>query len=262
MKTSHQYLLSLKDAIRPYMDKVANHPLYGQIRGHEDLNCFLEHHIFAVWDFMSLLKGLQRGLTCVQVPWLPVGNPITRRLINQIVVEEESDLDEDGESASHFEMYLEAMRQCGASLGPVERFIGRLTKGVSVEEAICDPYIPPASREFVEHTWSVVASGELHRIAACFTFGREEVIPEMFMAIVEDLENKFPGRYGKLRYYLERHIELDGDSHSHLACQMLEELCGLDEQKWADCEATAIKSLEARAKLWDGVLYKTAQVAS
>ena len=82
----------------------------------------MEYHVYAVWDFMSLLKALQIELTCTTLPWKPVGDTKIRRLINSIVLEEESDVDADGNPSSHYEMYLDAMIECGADTKKIESF--------------------------------------------------------------------------------------------------------------------------------------------
>lgn len=256
------HIQKLKNEIKSAHDQLASHQLYFQLRTGEELRCFMEHHIFAVWDFMSLLKALQRGLTCVEVPWVPNGSPVTRRLINEIVIGEESDEDSDGNVVSHFEMYRDAMVQCGANLGPADEFMRQLNLGADVRTALRKANAPLAARQFVETTFSFIETGSLHRIAAAFTFGREELIPDMFIAIVGDLERRFPGRYTTFKYYLDRHIELDGDEHGDLACRMIEELCGDDEKKWQEVAETAIQALEARMRLWDGVLLQTSRKAS
>ena len=247
-------IASIKEALVPFRNTLANHPVYTHMTRPQDVVIFMQNHIFAVWDFMSLLKSLQRGLTGVEIPWQPVGNPIIRRLINQIVVEEESDETQDGGCLSHFELYREAMSQCGAGLEAIDQFLERLRGGMPVPLALQGSLVPAAAREFVGETWRVIESGAIHRIAASFTFGREEVIPAMFVSVVRDLDQKFSGQFGTFRYYLERHIELDGDTHSVLACQMMEEMCGDDEAKWAECEETSKAALVARCSLWNGIL--------
>src|SRR5882762_1910651 len=104
----------LQHAIEPLRQQIINHKVYDLINNIDDLGIFMDHHIYAVWDFMSLLKALQQNLTCTGVPWFPVGSANTRYLLNEIVTGEESDIDGNGERKSHYEMYLEAMQQCGA----------------------------------------------------------------------------------------------------------------------------------------------------
>ena len=49
-------------------DRLSTHPIYSSISKPQHLRLFMESHVFAVWDFMSLLKALQRSLTCVDLP--------------------------------------------------------------------------------------------------------------------------------------------------------------------------------------------------
>src|SRR5579863_10285305 len=93
--------------------EVVGHKLYARLTDADAIRTFLEHHVFAVWDFMSLLKSLQRNLTCVDLPWVPTGPTGSRRLINDIVLVEESDELRDG-FISHFELYVEGMIDAGA----------------------------------------------------------------------------------------------------------------------------------------------------
>jgi len=238
-----------------------NNGLYYRLQTLPDLQRFMEHHVFAVWDFMSLLKSLQRGLTCVEVPWVPSKNPATRRLINEIVLEEESDVDQHGQPASHFEMYLRAMDECGADTGPIRRLLAALAAGHSVSEALDAAQAPDSVRQFVETTFSIINTGHNYLVAAAFTFGREDVIPAMFRQLVGELRDKFPGQLDTFTYYLDRHIELDEEVHAPLAQQMVRELCGDDPQCWQDCQQVAIRCMEARMILWDGIKPNNAQPA-
>jgi hypothetical protein len=203
---------------------------------------------------MSLLKALQQELTCTKYPWFPVGSANTRFLINEIVVGEESDVDAAGNRMSHFELYLMAMEQCGAETGSIKRFIEALRAGSSLEDAFDAGDTPNAAREFVRFTFDVIHTHQPHIHAAVFTFGREDLIPNMFLAMVEKLDTTHPETISLFKYYLERHIEVDGDHHSLLALAMTEDLCGEDAVKWQEAQDYAIRSLQQRKALWDGLL--------
>jgi hypothetical protein len=205
----------------------------------------MEIHVYAVWDFMSLLKGLQIELTCTTLPWKPIGNTKIRRLINSIVLEEESDVDSAGNPSSHYEMYLDAMKECGANTNEIDKFVNSVSD-------LNLPKVNTAIDSFLATTFDILNSGEAHKIAAAFTFGREDLIPDMFTAIVNDLSKE--NKLDKFVYYLERHIELDGGEHGPLALELISNLCGEDEQKWKEVEETAIACLVARKELWDLVL--------
>jgi Protein of unknown function (DUF3050) len=83
-----------------------------------------------------LLKALQRRLCCVEVPWLPAVDPLGSRLINEVVLAEESDDDGRGGFASHFELYQQAMRRCGASTAGMDNFLGELRRGKPISAAL------------------------------------------------------------------------------------------------------------------------------
>ncbi|MEY5046827.1 MAG: hypothetical protein RLZZ175_186 [Bacteroidota bacterium] len=250
----NKYIEEIKVEIEPLRQSIVNHPVYAEIKTIEDLNIFMEYHIFAVWDFMSLLKSLQNSLTCTSVPWFPVGSADTRYLINEIVVGEESDVDQNGKRTSHFELYLDAMNQSGANTSQINTFIDLLKNKQSVNEALVATQTPSSVQSFVNNTFDIINSKKDYLQAAIFTFGREDLIPNMFIAIVNDLCARFPNNISIFKYYLERHIEVDGDHHSHLALQMIANLCGDDANKWLEAKNSSIISLKNRIILWDGAL--------
>jgi hypothetical protein len=244
---------TLNQKIEPLREQIIQHALYQEINNLSDLQIFMKYHVFAVWDFMSLLKSLQINLTCVETPWLPVGNADTRFLINEIVVGEESDVDQNGIRTSHFELYLSAMKQAGANTQQINDFIDNLKIYKSLTLAFEHANVPDAIRSFVEHTFSIVNSNESYLQAAVFTFGREDLIPAMFLSMVNNFSVEESQKAEIFKYYLERHIEVDGDHHSHLALQMTSNLCGTDEQIWKEAEQATIEALQKRIDLWDAV---------
>jgi len=249
-------LENIQTSIESLRAEIINHKVYDVISDLEDLRIFMEYHVYAVWDFMSLLKSLQINLTCTQVPWFPVGTGSTRALINEIVAGEESDVDANGDKKSHFEMYLDAMQQCGANTTQIGKFVDTLKATGDFEKAYADSDTPAEARSFVDYTFKIINSGEAHLQASTFTFGREDLIPNMFLTIVNDLNKKFPDQISLFKYYLDRHIEVDGDHHSHLALAMTSELCGDSESKWKAAKAATIESLQKRIELWDGAYHK------
>jgi Protein of unknown function (DUF3050) len=239
----------------PAPDLVARllaHPLYGEVRDEPALRLFLRSHVFCVWDFQCLLKALQRAVTCVQVPWLPTSDPEARRLINEIVLDEESDIAPGGGHLSHFELYREAMRAAGADGAPIDALLADVARGTDVERALQSPALPPAAARFTLTTLRL-AAGPTHRAAAAFAWGREEIIPDMFRRLVGALAQRQPGRWELLRYYLERHIERDAEVHSVAARALARRLCGDDVCRHDEARAAAREALEARLLLWDAL---------
>lgn len=251
MTASIEQLATSSQALR---DRVVHHPVYSAIKDLPSLRVFMEHHVYAVWDFMSLLKSLQAGLTCVSVPWFPVGDAETRFLINEIVAGEESDVDPYGKRKSHFELYLDAMHQCRANTASIEQFVLSLKANNNMPAAFQAGRSPAAAMEFVNATFDVIGTGKPWVQAAVFTFGREDLIPAMFLSMLQDLFPDNPQELSLFKYYLERHIEVDGGHHSHLALQMTSHLCGDDPGKWKEAEEAVAMALGKRIELWDGAL--------
>jgi hypothetical protein len=245
---------SIKNEIEPLRQELLHHPLYAKIHTIEDLHVFLTHHVYAVWDFMSLLKGLQIHLTSVSIPWTASSNPELRYLINEIVVAEESDLALDGSRQSHFEMYLDAMKECGVTTQPVLDFLEQVAITKNVFVAIKNSHLPAEVKEFLNFSFTVIETGQPHKIASAFTFGREDLIPNMFTEIVKSFQKNFPEtNVSKLIYYFERHIELDADEHGPMAMKMIDYLCGDDIKKWQEVAQVAQESLEKRIGLWNAI---------
>ncbi|MGL2962336.1 DUF3050 domain-containing protein [Flavobacterium sp. RSB2_4_14] len=248
---------SINEKIQPQKDTLLQHSLYEKVKTIDDLHHFLENHVYAVWDFMSLLKALQSKLTCTTTPWFASTNPETRYLINEIVLAEESDLTMDGKRLSHFEMYVEAMESCGAKTAKLDAFLQNVIDTKNVFIAIKQSNLHSNIKDFLDFTFRVIEEGKTHKIAACFTFGREDLIPNMFTEILRNFQSNFPETdLSKLIYYFERHIELDADEHGPMAMKMITELCENDSQKWRDVEEVSKLALEKRIGLWDAIKEK------
>lgn len=231
--------------------ELAQHPLLnGAIESPQDLQTFMQSHVWAVWDFMSLLKGLQHKICPSGSVWYPKTADLAQasRLINSIVLNEESDLDLDGQTPiSHFELYMRAMQEVGADTGPIKSWASLISNMPRESaERICK--IPPQAREFMRVTQELADQGLPEQLGA-FTWGRETLVPQMFEQLVVEL----PEGCDYFRYYLDRHIGLDGDDHGPASVKLVEQLCRTPR----DLErayGAAVDSLTARKDLWTAIL--------
>jgi len=242
--------------IAPLREKLDHHPLYGSLRNMEDVRTFMMHHVYPVWDFMSLLKYLQYTLAPATAPWTPLGSPAGRRFINEIVLAEESDEglpDAHGNTTytSHFELYCQAMREIGADEATARAFVAVVQRD-GIRAALAQDLVPVVARRFMESTFAFIDTGKPHVVAAAFALGREQVIPGMFRALLEDLRVR-KIEAPAFHYYLERHIHLDEDHHGPLSLRMLDELCAGDAVKLREAEQAARVAIEARIEFWNGV---------
>ena len=284
-------------------ERLVRHRIYGLVSSAARLRRFMESHVFAVWDFQSLLKAMQQRLTCTSIPWVPTPDAEARRLVNEIVLDEESDALPEGGSASHFELYLHGMRNAGADTGPIDRMIETLRAGVSqvekpaatgrqgvqgeqqvgkpaatgrqetaermgqdgdggpqggksvatvVGDAMREAGAPEAAQAFVRHSFAVIESGSTHGIVAAFTYGREDVIPDMFRGLVSSLASRDPA-WERFHWYLDRHIEADDEKHAPVCRRIMARLCGDDPARWAEASQVARACVESRIALWDAI---------
>lgn len=249
MARSHS-LQRLVQEVAPVRARLAAHPLYRRIGDEAGLRRFMACHVFAVWDFQSLLRALHRAVIPDGLPWTPSRNPDARRLLNEIVLAEESDQVDGLGPVSHFEMYREAMARSGADVGPIDRLVRSLEAGMAWRPALADCGAPPEAVAFSSGTLALVEEGSPHALAAAFAFGREDVIPAMFQSLIDGLADGSPGEWSLFRDYLERHIHLDIE-HGAQARKLVQSLCGEDARRWEEATRAAKRSLEERLTLWD-----------
>jgi hypothetical protein len=236
--------------------RLNKHSVYHSLKSIEQLKCFMSHHVFPVWDFMSLAKFLQSTVAQTNVPWIPFGDPSVRRFINEIILEEESDIglpDSEGRDtyASHFELYCQAMEEVGASAEKPREFI-KMVKEHGINSALQMSDIPKPAQNFMQKSFEFIASGKPHVVAAAFALGREHVIPGMFREILAKMHIG-KDRAPTFHYYLERHIHLDETSHAPLSLKMLESLCGGSTEYLHEAQEAACQAVEARIQFWTGV---------
>jgi hypothetical protein len=250
------FRIPLEATVTPEIEKLKSqlhhHPLYAEIHTPDDLRTFMEHHVAAVWDFMSLLKSLQMDLTSTGAPWVPTEDPEAARLVNEIVLGEETDEIAPGRHVSHFEWYVGAMDDVGAHSGPIRELVEHVRDGEPPRVALARSRLPVAAAAFTAVTLRVLDE-PLHVRAAVFLHSREDVIPRMFVGIVEHLQ-RGGLRCGALLAYLERHIDVDTGRHAPMAAALLDRLHQGDPHAERESAVAVRTALEARKALWDAVL--------
>jgi hypothetical protein len=251
--------LAMNDLISPrYVElqqQLDQHPLYDAIHTREHLGIFMQHHVYAVWDFMSLIKALQQHLAPVSLPWVPPANIRHANFINQLVLEEESDhaLVDDAKHShsSHFQGYCDAMMEIGADIRPILRFI-HCANADGIEQALQTQKAPQPARQFMRFTFDVIEHNQPHLLAAVLAFGRESLVPLLFRAMVQRPQSKTDAA-PLLHAYLSRHIQLDEQEHGPLAMMMVHELCEGCSEKQAEVRAITDQALKVRLDFWDGI---------
>ena len=221
--------------------------LVQQINDVDDLRVFMGLHVYAVWDFMHLLKGLQRTVGKHQ--------PDLKTLVDELITEEESDHLPVGlggpAELSHFEIYVCAMREIEADAGPMASRIDNMRR-CSLKEMLADPTVPEASRAFMTNTQNCLEDGQPEVVAGAYTYGRELMMPTLFAELRNRLiQLQLP--CPTLNWYLERHISLDGETHGPLAIKLVEKLIGDDPVAKNRVEVIKKKTLLAREEFWNRI---------
>lgn len=234
--------------------RLESHPIYGALKTVDDLRVFMQHHVYSVWDFMSLIKYLQHQIAPARWPWMPAEDASVARFINELVLEEETDQALPGEAGhtSHFMLYLAAMREIGADTDTPIEFVRQVAER-GIGPALDSGLVPLPAAAFTRTTFEFIDSGKPHRVAAALALGREHVIPLMFRAFLSRMAVT-QAQAPSFHYYLNRHIHLDEDFHAPLSLRLLDALCGDDVQKWREAEMAAVSAVESRLQFWDGVL--------
>lgn len=234
-------------------EKLTTHRVYSLITTVPALRIFMEAHVVAVWDFMSLVKSLQFSICSRQLPWVPPVNRRAARLINEIVMTEESDC-VGGNYKSHFELYVEAMQQVGCDLRPIQLLVEqaqKLSPHDPYEKCFKGISLPAGAERFLRTTFAVLHQ-PLAVQAAVFFHARENIIPAMFRTMVKALA-KQGFSCSILIDYLERHVQIDGELHGPMAAGLLAELYGESQTLKDAAEAQAVVALEARLALWEAI---------
>jgi hypothetical protein len=241
-----------------HREELAAHALFAELETLEDLRRFTESHVFAVWDFMCLLKRLQQALTCVTVPWVPPLSARAARVVNQAVLHQESGIDPRGAPASHFQSYHRAMREIGADTSHIDAVITSVEQGSGFRAELT----PEPARSFVASTFRLLERGKIHELAAALCFGREETVPAGLRAVIDLLDEPLPGSYPPADCYRDGLLSASEGEHTPLALSLMHELCGDDAEKWRDAAVAVDGAVAARLTLWDGIHTKIRRTRS
>lgn len=248
-----EQIVSIKELefeLKLIKNELENHPIFNSIKTIKDLQVFMETHVYCVWDFMSLLKRLQNDICCTSVPWVPKKNGNMARLINDIVIEEETDVLPNGSYASHFEIYLLAMKEIGANTQQIESFINIVNKNSNYLDQIPEP-----AKDFVKATLNTAINSPTHCVMGSFCNGRETVIPAMFKRLLKDW-NLSEEQAPMFHYYLIRHIELDGDDHGPASEKMMIDMTKDNPNDYIELLKASISSIKDRINLWTSLKAK------
>lgn len=234
-------------------EKLQVHPLYGAINNQRNLRIFMQHHVYAVWDFMSLIKAMQYHLAPTTIPWIPPKNAVFANYINQLVLEEESDnaLDTTGVPVSHFESYIKAMNEIGGDIAPISTFISAIDE-TGLEAALDNHSIPVPAKNFMAFTFKIIKQNQLHLLATILAHGREALIPLLFRSIQQKIGIS-QADAPNLHAYLNRHIQLDEQEHGPIVLRMVQKLCADSNTKRIEAIEVAEQALCARLQFWDGI---------
>ncbi|WP_304238572.1 DUF3050 domain-containing protein [Jiulongibacter sediminis] len=248
-----QQIEKLKKVITPFQEKLIDHKVFLSIESLEDLHVFMQNHVYDVWDYMSLLKSVQFHENYTKGPWFPTELPESTYLINEVVLYKESDISFFGKRASHFELYLDAMKQSGCKTANITTFIRELKSSDDLKRAFFLAKTPLETSVFVNHTFDVINNSNIHEQAAVLTYGRAVKYPETFFSLIDSFQEKYPEKLSFFKFYLERQQNIDSELDSYLATKMLTEICQTNDTCWNQVIVATIKSLEKRLNLLNGI---------
>ena len=243
-------LKNIYTTINPLLDDLNNHSLYKKVDSLDKLRVFMQEHVFAVLDFMSLLNAMRSSINPINNFWSPPSNNQVARFINEIVLGEESD-EFQNEFISHFDLYLKAMEEVGANTSIVREFV-TCARDLGALQALDRFQLHHGTYQFTKANYEVCQRAYIPEIASYFCFGRETAIPAMFQRILDQFQitqDQAPAFY----HYIKRHIEVDGDEHGPMSENLLIHVCADDPYRWKVAEKAAIQSLEARIQFWDSI---------
>ncbi|WP_081210590.1 DUF3050 domain-containing protein [Salegentibacter sediminis] len=226
-----------------------NYPIHHYINNKQQLQVFMEHQVFAVWANMSLLNSLKEEFTKTTNPWLPIGDPDLRYLINKIILQEESARNYSGNHQSKFEIYLDAMAATGANTENITNFLRHVSHGTDIFLIIAASKMPIRIKRFIKTIFDIISEGKSHKIATAFVYSQAGISALNLIKTILEIEKETTIDLKLYKYYL--HLEAESDLSSSF--EILEILCGKSMEKWKDTEAIAEIITKNQQTLMEGI---------
>ncbi|SFN64657.1 DUF3050 domain-containing protein [Salegentibacter flavus] len=227
----------------------SNHPIHHHINTKRQLQRYLEHQVFAVWANMSLLNYLKEEFTKTTNPWLPIGDPELRFLINKTILQEETAKNYFGAHQSEFEIYLDAMAATGANTENITNFLRHVSHGTDIFLIIAASKLPLCIKQFIKTVFDIISEDKPHKIAAAFVYSKEGMGDPILIKTISKIEEVEKADLKLFKYYLRLQAEKDSDP----SFKILEMLCGEDMDKWRDTEIIAEIILRNQRTLMEGI---------
>lgn len=238
---NQNFRLELKD--------FSNHSIHQHINTKQQLQMYMEHQVFAVWANMSLLNYLKEEFTKTTNPWLPIGDPELRFLINKTNLQEETAKNYFGAHQSEFEIYLDAMASTGANTENITNFLRHVSHGTDIFLIIAASKLPLCIKQFIKTVFDIISEDKPHKIAAAFVYSREGMSNLNLINSISEIEKEDKTDHKLIKYYLRLQAEKD----SAPSFKILKMLCGEDMNKWRDTEIIAEIILRNQRTLMEGI---------
>lgn len=254
MENTTERVAYILNEIEDLKSELAAHCLYTKLQHMEDIHIFMEHHVFAVWDFMSLAKALQLHLDATQVIEKQTDNSKILGFVNGILTGGETDPNKKEIVLSHLEMYLELMDEIGANTTNIKKLIASSAAGLDIHEAMQIAQLTDEQQRILNFTQTIIATNEIHKIAVAATLVPEGMISNRFLKILKETEERDNLLVPKFKNYLNRYKAIDGNDYGLLSLEMVTHFCDSDGKKWVDILDIAMKTLSHRIYLWDAIV--------
>lgn len=247
----HSHLNSLTDLL-------IDHPLMTSIETKDDLGIFAQQFVFAEWSTMTLLKALQKEFTNSELMWFPTDDPMSRKLINELVLQYESSPEVGG--LSQLEWYIQSMQDCSFDTAYIECMLDNI-KQYNNYASIIDS-LDFSTQRYVHNVVQIALSEKVLDIASAFFMGRWIITPKIAKKLLFGLSNPVLEREKSFKYYWEVQARPVDEEQKVIAINLLTRLCNNNSGNAARCVHVAAKMLELMHMLWDGMYYQIIEKSS